>query len=57
MECDDGPRGNQQANNKDIILPPKVWDTLDAKQQTLVVQTIVNLCQQMIEVRKQEENE
>ena len=40
---------------KTVIYPQRVWETLDVKQQMLVIQTIVNLCLQLIEVRNQEE--
>ncbi|MCD4673870.1 MAG: hypothetical protein K8R77_14500 [Anaerolineaceae bacterium] len=40
---------------KTVIFPQRVWETLEAKQQMIVIQTIVNLCLQMIEVRNQEE--
>lgn len=38
-----------------ITVPPQVWETLTATQQTAVLQTIVRICQEMIEQWGQEE--
>lgn len=37
------------------IVPPQVWDTLSVSQQTAVLQTVIRICQEIIDQWVQEE--
>lgn len=44
-------------SSRGIVPPQQVWETLDPTQQQVVLQTVVCLCQQIIEMWKQEEDD
>jgi TRAP-type C4-dicarboxylate transport system substrate-binding protein len=44
-------------SSRGTIPPQQVWETLDPTQQKMVLQAVVCLCQQIIEMWKQEEND
>ena len=38
-----------------VIMPPQVWETLSVSQQTVVLQTVIRICQEIINQWNQEE--
>ncbi len=38
-----------------VIVPPQVWETLSLSQQTVVLQTVIRICQEIIDQWNQEE--
>jgi hypothetical protein len=47
----------QTTNGRGVVQPQTVWPTLNMKQQQLVLQTIVSICQQMVSQYQEENND
>jgi hypothetical protein len=47
----------QTESLRGTVPPQQVWETLNPTQQQVVLQTVVILCQQIIEMWKQEDSD